>query len=212
MPQPVLKTNEEYVRNIVKETADESAKKTADTIYEKIKTEHFEKLKIEQDKFKIEQDKVEKLKIEQDKIKIEQDKVEKEKLEKEKIEIEKLEKEKLEKTKLEKTKVSVADMVKGANMTGVENKTDEHKYNDISCPTCKGHVHKLEGAGVGKVKCTGDKCGIEYALIPTIADYKCDTCGSPKKKPIESNSSDICPFCNNNKFHKYDWSKIRKNV
>ena len=90
---------------------------------------------------------------------------------------------------------------------------EKHIHDDISCPTCiKGHIHKLEGVGNGKVKCTGDKCGIEYALIPTIAEYKCTNCGSPHKKPIESTDLDSCPFCNNKEFAKVDWNKLRKKV
>lgn len=97
---------------------------------------------------------------------------------------------------------------------------DEMHESEVLCPTCtKNHIHILKGAGEGKVKCTGDKCGTEYALIPEDADYKCEGCGLPHKLPIEhtehdniKEAKDSCPFCNGNKFTRYDWSKLKKNI
>lgn len=88
----------------------------------------------------------------------------------------------------------------------------------LSCPTCNktgkaGHV--LKSSGFGKVKCTGPNCGIEYGLISTNPDYKCTNCGLPhgsphNKKPVEQDPDDKCPFCGNDDFLKYDWSKVIK--
>jgi len=114
-----------------------------------------------------------------------------------------------EKEKLEKRK---ADLEK-------HEKEHNHENEDlVDCPTCSKKdkdgksVHKLVNIGHGKVACTGPNCGIEYALIPTKADYKCSTCGSAHKKPTVEVPDDKCPFCNNDDFLKYDWSKIIKPI
>lgn len=88
---------------------------------------------------------------------------------------------------------------------------DEMHESEVLCPTCsKGHVHVLKGTDDSKVKCTGDKCGTEYALIPTDADYACKGCHLPHKKPIEIKEKDECPFCGGSEFLKHDWSQLKK--
>lgn len=109
------------------------------------------------------------------------------------------EKEKIEKEQIEKEKAE---------------KGHEHEHSheeEVPCPLCssKEHTHKLKSFEPGKVKCTGDKCGVEYALIPTVSEYKCETCGLPHKKPVESTVDDKCPFCNGETFAKFDWSKLK---
>ncbi len=91
---------------------------------------------------------------------------------------------------------------------------------ELFCPTCTSkehkhedsheHKHKLKKIDNGLLKCTGDGCKTEYALIPKDADYKCTNCGSAHKKPIEINDDDDCPMCGNKDFLKYDWSKVIK--
>ncbi len=90
--------------------------------------------------------------------------------------------------------------------------------SNISCPTCKhnGHSHALKDIGGGKVKCTGDSCGEEYALIPTkdVPDYQCKTCSSPHHKPKNKDDEalDNCPYCGSTEFIKSqtDYKKIRE--
>lgn len=91
-------------------------------------------------------------------------------------------------------------------------KTDkaEREKNDILCPTCHaGHLHKMEQTGL-TVKCVGDKCGKEYVLLDTTADYRCQNCGIPLKKPEDPGSMDGCPYCHGKRAVKFDWGKIRK--
>lgn len=82
----------------------------------------------------------------------------------------------------------------------------------VFCPTCSGkkheHKHALKKTEKGTLKCVDGTCKIEYALVPTDANYKCTTCNIPKRKPIEENSDDSCPFCGSKEFEKFDWSKI----
>jgi hypothetical protein len=95
----------------------------------------------------------------------------------------------------------------------IEREKSKLEESITECPNCvtKGHSHALRYIGNEKVKCTGGDCGAEYALISTNADYKCKTCGSPKKKPEKSGDDDICLFCNGDEFIKYDWNKMKKN-
>ena len=96
---------------------------------------------------------------------------------------------------------------------------DEHIHDDIDCPTCnKGHVHKMTSDGL-TLKCTGDKCNEEFILMPKHADYVCDECGLPMKKPPEGNKIEGCPFCGNKKALliengipslKFDFTKKKK--
>ncbi len=99
-----------------------------------------------------------------------------------------------------------------------------HDEDSILCPTCKKPGHTLKTVSPGVVKCTGEGCGVELALVPKKSQFRCTNCGLPheishelsqqqiKKYPIESSPDDICPFCNNNDFIKYDWSKVLKNT
>lgn len=112
--------------------------------------------------------------------------------------------------------------------------------NIVDCPTCgEGHVHKMQGVGVGggvggvssggvssggigsggvgaRYKCTGPNCAEEYVLVDPASDYECKDCGSPFKKPVnEKIAKDVtCPFCNGTKMVKFDWKakfeKIKK--
>lgn len=88
------------------------------------------------------------------------------------------------------------------------------KHEDaVFCPNCskgdKEHSHALKEAGPGKVKCTGDSCGIVYNLIPDNAGYKCTSCGVPHGKPTVITQDDKCPFCGNESFEQFDWSKVK---
>lgn len=96
------------------------------------------------------------------------------------------------------------------NSSSISDKNDEHNHdNDISCPTCgKGHIHRLEGDGKGKVKCTGDGCGLKYNLIPDSADYRCETCGTPHQRA--SGSDDKCPMCGGEHFEPYPDSILKR--
>ena len=95
---------------------------------------------------------------------------------------------------------------------GTEKEKAEKEKNDILCPTCHtGHLHKMEQTGL-TVKCVGDKCGKEYVLLDTTADYRCQNCGIPLKKPEDPNSIYACPYCSGRKAVKFDWGKIRKIV
>lgn len=114
--------------------------------------------------------------------------------------------------------VDVAKTLKAADVGGGEKEKAEREKaekaerekNDILCPTCHtGHLHKMEQSGLN-VKCVGDKCGKEYILLDTAADYRCQTCGIPILKPEDTTSIDKCPYCHGKKAVKFDWSKIRK--
>jgi len=84
----------------------------------------------------------------------------------------------------------------------------EHIHDGILCPGCRtGYVHKLKEDGIGRVKCTYEGCGSEYALIPINADYQCEKCNAPHKKPtnpLAFEIKDICPFCGNTTFKWLD--------
>ncbi len=120
----------------------------------------------------------------------------------------------LDDTKLEGSEeVSVAETVekmkgKGASVpkvikTGKEDVVqDEGSDEGVFCPTCDQgkHEHKIDFKGrVGLTgKCTGDKCGEEFILVPKKPDYHCTTCGLPMKKDInEKNEIKSCPLCGN---------------
>ncbi len=104
--------------------------------------------------------------------------------------------------------VDVAKILKAD--VGTEKEKAEKEKNDILCPTCHiGHLHKMEQTGL-TVKCVGDKCGKEYVLLDTTADYRCQNCGIPLKKPEDPKSLDGCPYCSGKKAVKFDWGKIRK--
>lgn len=96
---------------------------------------------------------------------------------------------------------------------------DEHVHDDIDCPTCsKGHVHKI--AESGRLKCSEDKCGEEFLVIPTHADAFCIGCGLPLKRPEGDKKIESCPGCGGQKAAligktgipdiKFDFSKIKK--
>ncbi len=166
---PVLKTNDEKIKELIKETAEETTKKNA----ELFKTsQEGSGSKISQILRNVKEGQVTQ-QIDKQETKPEINQIEK---------------------KEEKHE---------------EHKHEEHVNDELPCPTCKtGNVHKLEGTSNGRVKCSGPNCGLEYALIPTNADYQCTNCGSAHKKPVESNDSDICPFCSGNEFKKFDWNKL----
>jgi len=91
----------------------------------------------------------------------------------------------------------------------------EHVHNDdeISCPTCKGHIHKLSTDGL-TVKCTGPNCGKEYIMVDKSADYKCTACNTPVKKPDDDSKAEgsECLFCGNNIATKIDFSELTKRI
>ncbi len=106
--------------------------------------------------------------------------------------------------------VDVAKTLKAE--AGTDKEKTEKEKNDILCPTCHtGHLHKMEQTGL-TVKCVGDKCGKEYILLDTTADYRCQTCGIPLLKPEDPASIDKCPYCHGRRAVKFDWGKIRKVV
>lgn len=86
--------------------------------------------------------------------------------------------------------------------------------HDIFCPTCgDGHIHKLGGSSSGlTVKCTGDKCGEEFVLVPKKSDYKCTTCGLPLKKPEEGSKHKVesCPMCGNLRSIEFNLEELKK--
>lgn len=98
--------------------------------------------------------------------------------------------------------------IKTENKTEIKNITHE---NEVSCPTCGNHIHKLTSEGL-TAKCIGDKCGAEYILVPKDADHKCTTCGLPIKKPIEGGKYQVeaCPLCGNKKALKFNLSDLIK--
>lgn len=122
------------------------------------------------------------------------------------------EKEKAQKVEKLKAAVDVAKAIKGeSEKESVEKaeKENKEKKDDLLCPTCHtGHLHKMEQSGLS-VKCVGDKCGKEYVLLDTQADYQCKNCGIPIKKPDDPKSIDSCPYCGSKKAIKFDWSKVR---
>lgn len=86
----------------------------------------------------------------------------------------------------------------------------EHSHDDVSCPTCgDGHIHKIIGNGL-TAKCTGKNCGEEYVLVPKSADYKCENCGIPVKKPPKDKKIESCPFCGGGKAALFDYKKLIK--
>lgn len=99
----------------------------------------------------------------------------------------------------------------------LEKKLEE---TEVFCPTCSGghkhenahdHKHLLKKTNEGTLKCTGEGCKTEYALIPTDADYQCADCGTPKKKPSgKIDEEDTCPLCHGNEFLKFDLAKVIK--
>lgn len=90
--------------------------------------------------------------------------------------------------------------------------------NNIDCPNCKNdeHSHSLKVLDNGKLKCAGEECGAEFALITTEPDYQCKECLAPHSRPKnkEDEANDSCPFCNSNEFikPKIDYKKIRDKV
>ncbi len=117
-------------------------------------------------------------------------------------------KEKVQKAEKLKTAVDVAKAIKGESEKEKAEKENKEK-DDLLCPTCHiGHLHKMEQSGLS-VKCVGDKCGREYVLLDTQADYQCKNCGIPIKKPDDPKSIDSCPYCGSKKAVKFDWSKVR---
>jgi len=101
---------------------------------------------------------------------------------------------------------------KEGGVTGVatvEQVEHEHKNDEISCPTCKGHVHKAEGDKTGLVyKCTKDGCGFVSVMVDKRSDYKCNNCSMPIKKPEKPENVDGCPFCGGTKAIRFDWGKL----
>lgn len=94
-----------------------------------------------------------------------------------------------------------------------KDKKDVHTHeDDIDCPTChKGHIHKLKEKD-GVFKCTGDGCGQEYYLAPTIPEFQCTNCGTPVNKPAKKELEDtyVCPTCGKDHFKEFDKRKIKK--
>lgn len=79
----------------------------------------------------------------------------------------------------------------------------------IDCPTCKGHVHKDVEDKSGLVyRCTKDGCGFEAVVVRKDADFKCNNCSMPIKKPEKPEDMDGCPFCKSKKAFRHDWSKV----
>lgn len=96
-----------------------------------------------------------------------------------------------------------------------EKEKAEKEKNDILCPTCHtGHVHKLETDKSGLVyKCHGDKCGYEFVMVAKNSDYKCLSCGSPIKRPVDeaiAKEMDGCPFCKSKRAAKFNWTGLWK--
>ncbi len=106
----------------------------------------------------------------------------------------------------------IAEIIRKAKKSGGK------EPEEISCPNCSSneHDHKLKDVGGGKLKCTGEDCQKEYALISTLSDYKCETCGTPHARPKkkEDEENDSCPFCGGNSFIRPEisYDKIREKV
>ncbi len=134
------------------------------------------------------------------------DKERSEKEENERAEQEKIEKEKAKKREEEEEKN------KEKKEKDEKEEKEKHVHTDMFCPSCaKGeHKHTLKVTESGKVKCTGDECGLEYSLIPVTADYECKTCHAPHKKPAQLVDDDTCPFCGDNIFVEKNWDKYKK--
>lgn len=136
------------------------------------------------------------------------------------------EKERTEKEKDKGTGSKVSEILKNAKETTEVRKSEpeakkpevnvehNHIHEEISCPTCSSgdttHPHVLKKTNNGTLKCTGDGCNTEFALVPKDADFKCVTCGLPSKRPVvkELEKSTTCPFCGKDDFIKYDWNKV----
>lgn len=206
--RPVTKTDEELIREAIEETA----RKTAENVIEKVKSGEGSKIsQIIRNANKgmeapqIDETEKEKLERERDRLAKEREKSERERLEREREEKDN----EIQKRKEELEKIKERERLEREKEK--EELEKEIHEKEVSCPTChKGHVHVLKGTSPGKVKCTGDECGTEYALIPDNADYKCTTCGLPHKRPAkELEEKDNCPFCSSQEFVQYDWSKLK---
>lgn len=83
--------------------------------------------------------------------------------------------------------------------------------DEVSCPTCGNHVHKLTSNGL-VAKCIGDKCGNEYIMVPKNADSRCTTCGIMWKKPDEKSKYEVkdCPMCGNMRAVKFNLEEMIK--
>lgn len=117
------------------------------------------------------------------------------------------------KAELEKNKSVAATIntMPEPTTTVVKGKTTTSTPDDVPCPTCHGHMHKLDGDGY-TLKCTGDKCGKEFVMVDKSADFKCAGCGAPIKRPTEADKikPDTCPFCHGKKAVKFDWNDAWK--
>ena len=187
----VKRTSEEIKTEIIKETDKETAKETAEILKKSILEEAGSggtKSKVSQILENATKGKASQQTDDKDNLKGNDLEKEKEKLE----EIKKRERMELDKER--------------------EKLQKEKEESELDCPLCSGtkheHKHLLKKTEKGTLKCSGEGCNTEYLLIPKDADYKCSGCGLPKKKPLEENPEDNCPYCNSKTFLKYDWSKI----
>lgn len=93
-------------------------------------------------------------------------------------------------------------------ISSVQTSVHDHD-NEISCPTCGNHIHKLTSNGL-VAKCTGEKCGTEYIMVPKNADSKCTTCGMMWKKPNEKSNYEVadCPMCGNKRALEFNLKEL----
>ena len=102
-----------------------------------------------------------------------------------------------------------SDKSKEGIVATVEEAKHDHKDDGISCPGCKrGHVHKADDKSGLVYRCTKDGCGYEAIMVAKQADYKCNNCSMPIKKPEKPEDIDGCPFCGSTKAVRFDWQKL----
>jgi len=123
-----------------------------------------------------------------------------------------------------KPKASMEDIIqkmkdKAPNPDTIKKPEESHIHNDVSCPTCGKHVHKMVGNDLA-LTCEDGKCGAKVLLIPSNADHVCKDCGFPLKSPPEGKSVEACPSCggvhalqfdNGKAPLKFDFNKMKKN-
>ncbi len=131
--------------------------------------------------------------------------------------------EKLTKKNKEPDEEKIEDIIRKIKNKQSEKIIEEKKlkeiHNDVDCPTCESHVHKMVGNDL-ILKCTGDNCGEEFAMLSKSATHSCRNCGFPLKKPAEGKGIKDCPLCGSNKgadpiednitHLNFDFSKTKK--
>jgi Zn finger protein HypA/HybF involved in hydrogenase expression len=99
----------------------------------------------------------------------------------------------------------------GTVAIGPEQAKHDHKDDEIACPTCKSHVHKVDDKNGLIYKCTKDGCGFEAIMVDKRSDFKCNNCGAPIKKPedpTKEKEMEGCPFCKSKKAVRHNWGKL----